>query len=368
MTMDPPLSTAHSPELTTVLQMIGSPGSIAEVVAAPGMGKTTLLKMAAELYRQQFGGVVEFIDGGRGFNPQEAIELIANSFRAASGQSLLVIDGAEDLETGDILETVNRLGTGPWSFSTLVGTREPKDVGRRITLQPFARDAITRLVTERLGEAAPPGAIDRLLQASRGVPLFAEVLVDQLRRGASLDDIERLVAPWRSTGLIGLDGRSLSGRDSDGRRLFTDVQLISNELIDHLSRFPDEVYGLTSRQFEELAAELLERQGYEVELTSETRDGGKDLYAVKKDGLGSFLFLVECKRYAPDRSVGVGVVRSVHGVAQHERANGAVVLTTSFFSEPARRFAHDLRGQMSLKDFVDLQVWLRHAQQPKRPC
>jgi hypothetical protein len=60
------------------------------------------------------------------------------------------------------------------------------------------------------------------------------------------------------------------------------------------------------------------------------------------------------------------VVSIVHGVAQHERANGAVVLTTSFFSEPARRFAHDLKGQMSLKDFVDLQVWLRHALQPKR--
>lgn len=55
----------------------------------PCMGKTTLLKMAAELYRQQFGGVVGFIDGGRGFNPQDAIELIANRFRAAAGQSLV---------------------------------------------------------------------------------------------------------------------------------------------------------------------------------------------------------------------------------------------------------------------------------------
>ncbi len=37
------------------------------------------------------------------------------------------------------------------------------------------------------------------------------------------------------------------------------------------------MYGLTSRQFEELTAELLKRQGYEVELMVETRDGGKDL-------------------------------------------------------------------------------------------
>ncbi|MBW4656883.1 MAG: restriction endonuclease [Kaiparowitsia implicata GSE-PSE-MK54-09C] len=298
--MDLPVSGAHSPELATVLQMIGPPGSIAEVVAAPGMGKTALLKMAAEFYRQQFGGVVEFIDGGRAFNPQDAIELIASSFRAAAGQSLRVIDSAEELDTGDILATVNRLGTGPWSFSTLVGTRMAKDVGHRLTLQPFARNAIAQLLAERIGDGAPSDTIDRLLQASRGVPLFAEVLVDQLRGGATLEDIESLVAPWRATGLIGPDGQPLSGHPN-GRRLFTDVRLISNELIDHLSRFPDEVYGLTSRQFEELTAELLNRQGYEVELTSETRDGGKDLYAVKKDGLGSFLFLVECKRYAAEQ-------------------------------------------------------------------
>jgi len=365
--MNLPLSESHSTELATVLSIIGRSGSIVEVVAAGGMGKTTLLRAAADLYRQQFGGVVEFITGGRGFNPQDAIEPIAESFRAAKRQSLLVIDDAETMEAKDIFETVNRLGTGPWRFSTLLATRNSINIGHQISLRPFTREAIARLLNDRMGIDATPDAIDRLFQASQGVPLFADVLINQLREGATLKDIEDLVAPWRATGLIGPNGRSLSGRDPIGRRLITDVRLISNELIDHLSQFPNEVHNLTSRKFEELTAELLERQGYQVELTSETRDGGKDLYAVKKDGLGSFLFLIECKRYAADRSVGVGVVRSLHGVAQHERANGAVVLTTSFFSEPARRFAHDLRGQMSLKDFVDLQVWLRHARQNKRP-
>lgn len=365
--MDPPLSAAR-PELDRVLQSISVPGSITEVVAPPGMGKTTLMKMASELHRIKFGGVIEFVAGSRSFSLQDAIDAIASRFRTAGGQSLLVIDGAEVLAPRDILAMVNQLGTGPWSFSTLVGGHISLGIGQRITLRPFARDAIARLLAERIGDGAPPDAVDRLLRASHGVPLFAEALIDQLRSGATLESVERLVAPWRYTGLIGPDGRSLSGSEQNERRLFTDVRFIRSELIDRLSRFPDEVYNLTSRQFEELAAELLTRQGYEVELTSETRDGGKDLYAVKKDGLGSFLFLVECKRYAADRSVGVGVVRSVHGVAQHERANGAVVLTTSFFSEPARRFAQDLRGQMSLKDFFDLQTWLRNAQKTLSAC
>ncbi len=77
------------------------------------------------------------------------------------------------------------------------------------------------------------------------------------------------------------------------------------------------------------------------------------------------MFVVECKRYSSNNHVGVGVVRSLHGVAQHERANGAIVMTTSFFTEPAKQFARDLKGQVSLKDFVDLQTWLREASRPR---
>lgn len=275
----------------------------------------------------------------------------------------MVIDDAEYLEVGPTFETINQLSTGPWRFSTVLGSRIGVGLGSRITLQPFARPEIERLALVAFNGELPADQVERLLRASRGVPALARLLIEQLQAGGSLDDAERLLKPWRSSGLLGPDGRPLDGRSTNGRRLFTDIRLINNELIDHFSQFPDDVYGLTGRQFEELAAELLSRMGYDVQLTSETRDGGKDLYAAKKDGLGSFLFLVECKRFAPDRSVGVGIVRSVYGVAQHERANGAVVLTTSFFSAPAQQFARELRGQMSLKDFVGLQEWLREARQ-----
>jgi restriction system protein len=362
--MQPRIQNGREPELATLLQMVSAGGSITELVAEPGMGKTTMLKMVAELYRQQFGGTVEYVSGGRGFALKDIIDVLADQFRAASGQSLLVIDDADYLVAGDIYETVNRLSTGPWSFSTLVGSRVTKDLGNRITLQPLARHAIMRMVADRLNDAASE-TVDRVLRASRGIPAFATLLVDGLANGASLTDVERLLEPWRAPGLLGPDGRPLDGRNSGGRKLFTNVRLINSELIDHLSRNPDAVHDLTSRQFEELTAELLERMGYEVQLTAATRDGGKDLYAVRKDGLGSFMFVVECKRYAPDRPVSVGVVRSVHGVAQHERANGAIVMTTSFFTDPAKQFARELRGQMSLRDFADLQGWLSDARRPK---
>ncbi|WP_245266841.1 restriction endonuclease [Mesorhizobium sp. LNHC252B00] len=80
---------------------------------------------------------------------------------------------------------------------------------------------------------------------------------------------------------------------------------------------PDLVHALTPREFDELATELFQRQGYTI--TPQTRDGGKDLYLAKADSFGSFLYIVECKRYAPDNPVDVGVVRALYGVAQHER-------------------------------------------------
>jgi len=132
-------------------------------------------------------------------------------------------------------------------------------------------------------------------------------------------------------------------------------------LLREISVDPRMVFNMPPRRFEELVAELLERSGYTVTLTPQTRDGGKDMYSAKHDEFGSFLYIVECKRQAPDRPVGVGVVRALHGVAQHERVNAAMVMTTSYFSGPARAFVEDLRYQVSLKDYFDLRFWLdRH--------
>lgn len=363
--IEPSAISARQPELDLVLQMISRPGSIGEVVAHPGMGKTTMLKMASEMHRRQFGGVVEFVAGWDGLRAEDLVDVLADRFRGASGPSLLVIDDAHFAPTDQIWSLINRLETGPWSFSTLIGSRQPTGLGERITLLPFAYGGIEKLLVEAFGMEPSPADVERLMRASQGVPVFAKVLIDQLKTGASLAEVERLVRPWRSSGLLGPDGLPMDGRDPRGRRLFSDIRLINSDLVERVNQDPHIAYDLTSRQFEELTADLLERMGYEVQLTAKTRDGGKDLYALRKDGLGSFMFVVECKRYNPNNHVGVGVVRSLHGVAQHERANGAIVMTTSFFTEPAKQFARDLKGQMSLKDFVDLQTWLREASLPR---
>lgn len=141
-------------------------------------------------------------------------------------------------------------------------------------------------------------------------------------------------------------------------RIAVEVLGINDELISWLSKEPDRMRGLPPRRFEELVAELLVRQGFEVEMTPCTSDGGLDMYAAKKNSLGRFLYLVECKRYCPSRKVGVGVVRGLYGVVQEKRANAGVIATTSFFSPAAIEYQHRIEYQMKLRDYSDLQAWL----------
>ena len=89
----------------------------------------------------------------------------------------------------------------------------------------------------------------------------------------------------------------------------SDIIRVSNEtwnqLITHLSRSPEDLHRLEPAHFEELVAELLHREGMEVQLTPKTRDGGRDVLALHNGSAGQHLYLVECKRYSPDRPIGV---------------------------------------------------------------
>ncbi|MBL8170632.1 MAG: restriction endonuclease [Acidobacteria bacterium] len=125
-----------------------------------------------------------------------------------------------------------------------------------------------------------------------------------------------------------------------------------------LKRDPELTRKLPPRKFEEIVAEILDKQGYEVELTPTVGDGGFDIYAAKKEGIGKFLYLVECKRYVPPNKVGVEIVRSLYGVVQTKKATAGAIVTTSFFTSGAEAFQRESQYQMSLHDYIALQKWI----------
>jgi restriction system protein len=358
--MSPPAMVGREAELRALVEALKRPGSIAELVAQVGMGKTTLLKKLAHDYAGTFDGAIEYFGGNPSFQLTEAVTAIAERFRAASGHSLLIVDGADLADPGQTLEGIRRLETGPWQFSTVLASYRELGLGTPIRLQPLNAESFVAFLDRVFDGKLDPETMKKLWTATGGNPRLARVLEDQWRTGhvPDVSALAALLSPWHTPGLVGTDGQPLRAGGERERRIITDVRVISDAFLRQVADDPRLMFEMPPRRFEEFVAELLERHGYTVTLTPQTRDGGKDMYAARRDDVGSFLYVVECKRHAPDRPVGVGVVRALHGVAQHERVNAAMVMTTSYFSAPAREFADDLRYQVSLKDYLDLRHWL----------
>ncbi len=136
-----------------------------------------------------------------------------------------------------------------------------------------------------------------------------------------------------------------------------------NSMLAELMRNPKSIFDLPPRKFEELVAEMLTRDGFSVTLTPETKDGGKDILALNKTSLGNHLFLVECKRYAPERPVDISIVRALYGVVEAEKANAGILVTTSYFTKEAMKFRDNIHYRMSFKDYENLLEWIYSSQQ-----
>ncbi len=124
---------------------------------------------------------------------------------------------------------------------------------------------------------------------------------------------------------------------------------------------PELLAHIDSREFEEFIADLFKRQGFTVELTQKTRDGGRDIIAIRSDlGIKS-KYIIECKRYTISNKVGVELVRQLYGVQQAEGANKSVIVTTSKFTSGAVDFANkeQTKWHMGLVDYKTLVDWIK---------
>jgi len=149
-------------------------------------------------------------------------------------------------------------------------------------------------------------------------------------------------------------------RDDDTwKNIVTVTEDVWATVISTFARQPNLMYELGPRKFEELVAELLNRDGAEVTLTPPSRDGGRDIFAWLDTPLGKALYLIECKRYGPANPVGVEIVRSVYGVVAEERATAGLIVTTSSFTKGAIAFRERVPNQLSLRAYSDLAGWLR---------
>lgn len=134
---------------------------------------------------------------------------------------------------------------------------------------------------------------------------------------------------------------------------------INDEIKGFFKKYPEKLYDLNPRKFEELIASILKDLGFDIELTKATRDGGRDIIAHIKNEVTNFLAYVECKRYSPNNKIDVGIIRQVQGVHYTRQPSKSIIVTTSFFTKDAIEEAKLIENQLDLKDFYDIQNWLK---------
>jgi restriction system protein len=92
-----------------------------------------------------------------------------------------------------------------------------------------------------------------------------------------------------------------------------------------------------ARDFEFLVSSLYLAEGYHVEVTQQTRDGGYDVLATKESPNSIERILVECKRKRSP--VPIHVARALMGTLDTYRATRGVLVSTSRFTAPTTAFA-----------------------------
>jgi restriction system protein len=139
------------------------------------------------------------------------------------------------------------------------------------------------------------------------------------------------------------------------------------DLIDRLAADPNRLYGLDPREFEQLVMELLSRDGFDCHLTPASHDGGYDILARFRTPASSVVYLVECKRFAAQKPVGVSIVRALFGVVESQSANVGLIVTTSHLSREARNLKAELHYRMESREYDDLVAWLKkHSSRPSQ--
>lgn len=330
------------------------------ILGMGGIGKSALAQQFATIESGFFTGGVHRVPkvSPELLNEQTVNSLIGWGGRdRLTGPRLVILEDLDGHYTQQLWNLLSYLRRDP--ETRIIATSRANTAGFEviIRLAPLSRDEMESVWRANL-ISLTANQYQRLYDTVEGHPL-AGVLAGALIRDQKTtpEELARYLTSYSVSGLVGLDGLPLKKDSPEEQRITSTVATVSNNLAERISKDPEALYALDPRQFEELVAELFQRQGYSVDLTQFSKDGGKDIYVAKKNDLGSLLYLVQCKKYARHRKIGVGVVRELYGIVEKEKATGGIIATTSFFTRDAKQFTEDLRYRLELKDYIDLHKW-----------
>ena len=334
-------------ELSKLRNMLSeSKNHVVLITGVAGIGKSTLVKMYAEENKERYNKIYTW----HTWNFPQNLSVEENS--------LIIIDDADELES-EKLEEIKRYNK--LSFIIVVGRtvnyRFSKENYTCLTVNGFSQNEILSFRLKRLMDRHVDidfEEIKKIVSLTQGNPLILDSLfglVDSL----GIDVVDKLFYKQVSIGKSDIVLPNKSIINPSAISIKRDVLQINDDLMHYIAEEPMSMHELSPREFEKIIAELFKKLGYEVELTKQTRDGGVDIYIAEKTNIGKFLFLVECKHYAPNRPVGIEVIRNMYGVLGMNKRNptGAIIATTSHFAKGVREeiLEQNLEHRISLHDF-----------------
>jgi restriction endonuclease Mrr len=207
---------------------------------------------------------------------------------------------------------------------------------------------------------------DELILGGRYRPLIIEpVLEDSDSYPASLSTFrpfEEMPLNWKASFQIPFvvdeSSEEKATEDADS----TNLGFIDSALYEAILKNPELMRSIDWRTFERLLAQVLEEFGYSIDLQRGTKDGGVDIFAIKKNGtFGIEKYLVQAKRWKA--AVGVSPVRELVFLHNEYRMTKSCLATTATFTRGAWQLADLHKWSLSLKDFEGLQEWVKDAEE-----
>jgi restriction system protein len=159
------------------------------------------------------------------------------------------------------------------------------------------------------------------------------------------------------------------GPPTDDGRIVRAVQLPWHQILTEIENDPDFLchFSKYHRKFEEFLAGIYEQQGYKVELTRPSNDGGRDVIATM-DGFCSVRILGQAKAYSPGHLVTHEEVRAMQGVlAADDNASKGMIVTTSDFApgvKTAPAIQKFVPNRLELINGASLLAWLKSNAPP----
>lgn len=133
------------------------------------------------------------------------------------------------------------------------------------------------------------------------------------------------------------------------------------EIFDWFSKKPDDFLKLSSRSFEVVIDGILKNNGYRTKLGTGQADGGVDIRLYSNEVIGEAITLVQAKRYATNRPIGLEAVQALSAAVEDERANRGLFVTTSRYLPGVEKFAQRQNKKLTLATSEQLAEWSQYA-------